>query len=141
MVAPLWKPPPLTVIGLPPVVLPADGTTEVIVTGDVFTVMLADLVSEQPAAVVTVTCRVRVPTAPAVKVMLGVPVPAVIVPLVADQLYVAPTPALATEAALLVVPVLTEAGAVMVAFGLGLTVTVVAAEAALVQPLAVTVTE
>jgi hypothetical protein len=87
-VAPFWKPVPLMVTGLPPVVLPAEGTTEVMVTlgGTAVTLTLADLVSEQPADVVTVTCNVSVPAAPAVKVMLLVPVPAVMVPLVIDQL-------------------------------------------------------
>jgi hypothetical protein len=47
---------------------------------------------------------------------------------------------LATEAALPVEPLSTEAGAVIVAFGFGFTVTVVIAEAALLQPLWVTTT-
>jgi len=72
--------------------------------------------------------------------MLFVPVPAVIVPLVMPQAYVAPAPALATEAILPVEPAAVLAGVVMVASGFGFTVTTLAAEAALVQPLAVTVT-
>ena len=72
--------------------------------------------------------------------MLLVPVPAVIVPLVMPQANVAPTPALATEAMLPVEPAIVLAGVVIVAFGFGLTVTTLAAEAALVQPLVVTVT-
>jgi hypothetical protein len=50
------------------------------------TVTFADFVSEQPDEFVTVTCRVSVPTAPAVKVTLDVPVPPVMVPFVIDQL-------------------------------------------------------
>src|SRR5260221_12949450 len=107
--------------------MPFGGATLVIVTGGP-TEMLADLASEQPAAVVTVTFSVSVPPAPAVKVMLFVPAPAVIVPLVMPHAYVAPTPALATEAMLPVVVACTEAGAVIVAFGFGLIVTVVAAD-------------
>ena len=79
--------------------------------------------------VVTVTLSVNVPTAPAVKVMLLVPVPPVIVPLVMLQLYVAPTPALATEATLPVEPLAALAGAVIVAFGLGAMVTLAVFEA------------
>ncbi len=138
-VAPLTKPVPLMMMGEPPVTRPAPGTTLVTVTGETLTVMLADLASEQPAAVVTVTFNVVVPTAPAVKVMLVVPLPAVMEPLVMPHTYVAPTPALATEAPALL-PLGMEAGAVMVAFGNGLTVTWVAADGALVQPLVVTVT-
>src|ERR1041385_472989 len=76
--APLWKPVPLMVTFCPPDDGPLGGVTEVTVTlfavGGV-TVMLSDLVSLQPAAVVTVTCRVSVPAAPAVKVMAAVPWP------------------------------------------------------------------
>ena len=138
-VAPFTKPVPLMVMGDPPVMRPEPGTTLVTVTGGALTVMLADLVSEQFAAVVTVTFNVVVPAAPAVKVMLAVPLPPVMEPLVMPQTYVAPTPALATEAPALV-PLAMEAGAVMVALGFGLTVTVVAAEAALLQPRLVTTT-
>jgi len=56
------------------------------------------------------------------------------------QVYVAPAPALATEATLPVEPVTTDAGAVMVAFGSGFTVTVVVADGALLQPEVVTTT-
>src|ERR1043165_4479986 len=134
-VAPLTKPVPLIVTDLPPVVRPAGGTTEVMLRpGDVaVTLTLADFASVQPLASVTVTLSVSVPTAPAVKVMLFVPVPPVIVPLVIDQLYDAPAPAFATEATLPVVPVCAEPGAVIVAFGFGLTETVVTAEGALEQ--------
>ena len=87
-VAPLRKPVPLTVTALPPVVLPADGTTEVMVTGigAAVTFTFADFASEQLVDVVTVTLSVSVPTAPAVKVMLAVPLPAVMVPPLIDQL-------------------------------------------------------
>jgi hypothetical protein len=123
--------------------LPDEGVTEVIVTlpplGGV-TVTFADFVSEQPADVVTVTCSVSVPAAPAVNVMFDVPVPAVIVPLVMDQLYVAPAPAFATDALLPVEPATTLDGAVIVAFGFGLIVTVVVAEEALLQLPLVTTT-
>ena len=71
--------------------------------------------------------------------MLRVPFPEVIEPPVTLHVYVAPEPALATEALPLVVLAI-DAGAVIVAFGLGLTVTVVAAEEALVQPRVVTET-
>src|SRR5438067_2073572 len=79
---------PLTVTALPPVVLPADGTTEVMVTGigAAVTFTFADFASEQLVDVVTVTLSVSVPTAPAVKVMLAVPLPAVMVPPLIDQL-------------------------------------------------------
>ena len=50
------------------------------------TFTFADFVSAQPAEVVTMTCRVNVPTGPAVKVMLGVPAPAVMLPPLIDQL-------------------------------------------------------
>jgi hypothetical protein len=78
----------LIVTFLPPVVLPAGGTIEVIVGGGIGVVTLTffDFVSGHPADVVTVHCSVSVPVAPAVNVMFAVPVPAVIVPLVIDQL-------------------------------------------------------
>src|SRR5205823_5206520 len=103
------------------------------------TVTFADFVSLQPAVVVTVTWSVSVPTMPAVKLMLLVPLPLLIVPLVIDHAYVAPTPALATEAVLEVVDII-EPGAVIAAFGFGLTVTTVDADGLLVQPDVVTVT-
>src|ERR1051325_8136568 len=139
--APVWKPLPVIVTWVPPRIEPMLGTMpEIVIDGAAVTVTLAERVSTQPFAFVTVACSVNVPTAPAVKVMLFVPVPAVIVPLVIDQLYDAPAPALATEATLPVVPVCTAPGAVIVAFGFGLTETVVTAEAALAQPLSVTTT-
>jgi hypothetical protein len=138
-VAPVLKPVPLIVNGSPPFTEPNDGLTAVTVTGDTATVTFAELVDEQPFAV-TVICSVNVPTAPAVKVIEFVPLPEVMVPLVIDQLYVAPAPALATLAALPVLPLLTVDGAVIAALGLALTVTVVAADAALLQPFDVTTT-
>src|SRR4051794_26300392 len=82
--APFWKPVPAMVTGVPPFGVPCDGVTEVTVTdgATAVTVTFADFVSEQPALVVTVTLSVSVPAAPAVKVMLLVPLPPVIVPLV-----------------------------------------------------------
>src|SRR5258708_24739414 len=72
-----------------------------------------------------VMARCTLPLAPAVYVMLRVPAPAVIVPLMIDQLYVAPAPAFGTLAELpgeswqAVPPV------VIVAAGIGLMTTVV----------------
>src|SRR5260221_11837991 len=74
-VAPLTKPVPLIVMGEPPVIRPEPGTTLVTVTAGRLTLMLADFASEQFAAVGTVTFKVVVPTAPAVKLMLAVPLP------------------------------------------------------------------
>ena len=123
-VAPALKPVPLIVTAEPPAMVPPVGETDVTVTGETpVTVTFADLASLQPADVVTVTLRVSVPAAPAVKVMLLVPAPAVIVPLPMVHAYVAPTPAFATDATLPVEPDGTLTGAVMVAFGLGLMVT------------------
>jgi len=85
-VAPDWKPLPLIVTGRPPLTEPWLGVTDVTVTGGRPTLTFADFVSEHPADVVTVTCSVSVPAAPAVNVIAFVPVPAVIVPLVIDQL-------------------------------------------------------
>src|SRR4051794_38922843 len=48
----------------------------------------------------TVTARCTLPLPPAVKLMLGVPAPLVMVPFVIDQVYVAPTAALGTLATL-----------------------------------------
>src|SRR3954454_6591098 len=83
--APALKPEPLIVTAEPPAMVPPVGETEVTVTGEAITLMFADFVSEQPAEVVTVTCSDIVPIAPAVKVMLAVPAPAVMVPLVGVQ--------------------------------------------------------
>src|SRR5689334_15102239 len=78
--APLWKPLPAMVTFVPPAAAPAAGETLVTVTdgGAAVTVTLADLASEQPAAVVTVTLRVSVPAAPAVKPIVRVPLPELI---------------------------------------------------------------
>src|ERR1700682_1229105 len=86
-VAPLWKPVPLIVMGTPPVIRPAEGTMLAMVGSGAadLTVMLAVFASEQPGGVVTVTFNDVVPIAPAVKVMLAVPAPAVIEPLVMPQ--------------------------------------------------------
>src|SRR5260221_12433052 len=72
-VAPLTKPVPLIVMGEPPVIRPEPGTTLVTVTAGRLTLMLADFASEQFAAVGTVTFKVVVPTAPAVKGLFAVP--------------------------------------------------------------------
>lgn len=63
------------------------------------TLMVAVVVDEQPPGVVMVTLSVIV-LAPAVKVMLGVPWPDVIVPFFRLQTYVAPGPASGTVAVL-----------------------------------------
>jgi len=47
----------------------------------------------QPVLLVTVTARVTEPELPAVYLMMGVPLPAVIVPPVIVHAYVAPGPA------------------------------------------------
>src|SRR5438105_3190027 len=85
--APLWKPPPLMVTFSPPDEGPLGGVREVTVTlfTSGVTVMFNDFVSAQPAAVVTVTCRVSVPAAPAVKAMAAEPAPRLMMPLVIDQ--------------------------------------------------------
>src|ERR1044072_2443671 len=98
-VAPVMKPVPLMVTDLPPAVLPDGGVTDVTLPiGCATTLTFTDFVSVQPLEFVTVTCSVSVPIAPAVKVMLLVPVPPVMVPLVIDQVYVAPAPAWGTDA-------------------------------------------
>jgi len=84
----------------------------------------------QPFAV-TLTLSVIGPVAPAVNVIALVPWPPVIVAFVAVQAYVAPE--VAVTLALLFAFAQTLAGAVIVALGGGLTVTVVAADVA-VQP-------
>jgi hypothetical protein len=63
------------------------GLTEVTATagGVAVTVGVTDFVPEQLAAVVTVRLSVSVPAAPAVKVMEGVLLPLVIVPLPMSQ--------------------------------------------------------
>src|SRR6266511_4095855 len=109
-VAPLWKPVPEIVTLVPPAARPAGGVTPVTVTDDgAVTVTLADFASVQPAAVVTVTLRMSVPAAPAVKPIVRVPLPELIVPLEMVQAYVAPTPASATLAVPLAPAVIVEA--------------------------------
>src|ERR1051326_1761884 len=137
----VWKPVPAMVTLVPPAARPTCGVTLVTVTAGAaaVTVTLADLESEQPAAVVTVTLSVSVPAAPAVKLTAFVPFPEVMVPLVIDQLYVAPLPALATLAEPRAPAAMVETTE-MVAFGSGLTVTVVAAEVSLQRFPLVTVT-
>lgn len=76
-----------------------------------------DPVCVHPLAFRTVTPRVSVPRLPAVYRMLAVPAPDVIVPLLMVQVYVAPEPALGTEAELFLEPFRTLAAAVMVAEG------------------------
>src|SRR5690349_4533280 len=140
--APLWNPPPLMVTGWPPDDGPFGGVTAVTVTlfASGVTVTLIEFVAGQLLLPVMSTCNVSVPAVPAVKVMLFVPMPAVMVPLVMDQLYVAPAPALATVALWAGEAAVTLKGAVMVASGSGMTVVVMAADV-LLQPLIVTVTE
>ena len=105
------------------------------------TVTFTDPVFEtQPFEFVSTTESVRVPTDPAVYV-IAVPVGGlVIVPFRIVHAYVEPAVA-GTVAVLPVEPGSTGVGAVMTgAGGFGLTVTDVAADAALVQPLVVTLT-
>ena len=138
--APLAKPVPLMVTAVPPAAMPLAGLIEFTITGARTTFTLMDVEMLQPLLALTVSLSVSVPGPAAVKVTLLVPEPAVIVPPVMLQAYVAPAPAFATEAALPVEPLTMLAGAVMFALGVGLTVTTVVADGALVQPPAVTVT-
>src|SRR5436305_10354187 len=135
MVTPTWNPLPAIVTFVPPAAAPAPGET-VVRLGRML--MLADFASEQPAAV-TVTLRVTVPELPVVKARVRVPLPELIVPLPIVQAYEAPVPASATEAVEAASPFIVAA-TLMAALGIGLTVTVLGAEAALVQPFTVTVT-
>jgi hypothetical protein len=73
--------------------------------------------------------------------MLLVPPPAVIVPLLMDQAYLAPLPPLATDAVLPAEPAHTEAGAVMVATGSATTAIDLLPEEALHPTALITVTE
>jgi hypothetical protein len=139
--APVRKPVPVRVTGVPPEARPKAGLTCVRVTGaeTVVTVTVALPLFEHPACDVTVTVKPREPGEPAVK-LTALPVVAPLkVPLVMPQTYVAPTPALGTDA-LPGAPDPMVAAVVMVALGMGLTATVVVAEALLGQPLVVTVT-
>jgi len=106
----------LSVAVSPPLMVLGVAVNELIV-GFGFTVTLAFPVSEQPAPFVTVTESWTGPIAPAVHVIALVPDPAVIVPFVIVQAYVAPAPALGTEAALPVDAGQTLAGAVIIAVG------------------------
>ena len=101
--------------------------------------MTAEPEAAQPLALVTVTFNETLPVAPAEKVIARVLEPAVIVPLVIDQEYVAPEPASGTEAVLPVEFGQTEEGAVTVEEGTAFTVAVVVAGAD-AQPPTVTVT-
>jgi D-arabinose 5-phosphate isomerase GutQ len=103
-------------------------------------VRLCEPLDEQPAAVCTVTERPTEPLAPALKVMVAVPVPLVMVPLVIPQEYVAPAPAFGTDAVCPDELAQTDDGAVIVASGSGSIVTLV--ELLVEQPAEVwTVTE
>src|SRR4029077_7741437 len=84
------------------------------------TVTSADLESEQPKELVTVTKSVSVPAPPAVNVMLRVPLPEVMVPPVMLQEKVAPAHSWMTEAMALAPENMGEATS-MVTFGFGLT--------------------
>ena len=88
----------------------------------------------QPAALVTVTSSPTLPLVPAVNVIARVPAPAVIVPFVIDQAYVAPGPASDTEALCPAAPGHTEEGAVIAADGSGLTLAVVVAAPTCIRP-------
>ena len=77
----------------------------------------------QPLALVMSTLKPTGTLLPTEKVMLRVPCPAVIVPLLTIQLYMAPTPASGTLARLPVELTHTATGAVIVALGSGFTVT------------------
>src|SRR6185436_538786 len=69
--------------------------------------------------------RVSVPTLlPALNVTFGVPAPAVMVPFVMLQVYLAPVPASATEAGFPVEPCTTLVGALMLDEGSGFATTV-----------------
>ena len=103
-----------------------------------FTGIVFDEDAEQ-LPVSTVTLSVTLPEAGAVNVIEAVPLPDVMVPPVIDHEYVVPAGPELTEAMLPVELAVSEAGAVMVAFGVGLTETV--CDALAEQPLAsVTVT-
>ena len=88
----------------------------------------------QPADDVTVTLSDTAPEGPAVNLIDFVPVPDVIVPIVIDQEYVAPDPALGAEAVLPSEFAHTDAGAVMAAEGSGFTLTVALPEEVPGQP-------
>src|SRR5208282_2317398 len=83
---------------------------------------------------VTVQFKTTEPLAPAVKVIVVVFVPAVIEPPVIVQAYVAPTPAVGTEAVLTVELAQTLEGAVIVELGIELIVMVWFCDPPLEQP-------
>ena len=84
----------------------------------------AELLLEQPLLFFTVTLSIVVPDPLAVHVRLRVFWPAVIVPPVIDQVYIAPAPASGMEATLPVEFAQTDSGAVIVASGFAFTITV-----------------
>ena len=88
----------------------------IVAWGTGLTGMLTEALALQPEEV-TLTCRSTDPDAPAVNWMLRVPAPDVTVPLEIDQVYVAPFPALGTEAEFPATPAQRAAGAVIAAEG------------------------
>jgi len=92
-----------------------------------------------PLPLVTVTFSVTLPLAPAENVIVRVPAPAVIVPFVIDQEYVAPAPASGTDAVWPVALGQSVVGAVISEEGSGFTVARVVAGAD-VHPATVAVT-
>jgi len=78
----------------------------------------------QPAGLVTVTLMFTDPDAPAVKVIFGVPAPETIAPFETDQLYVAPTPPLGTDAEPVAPAQIGDGASVITADGSGLTLMV-----------------
>jgi hypothetical protein len=103
------------------------------------TKMFADEPFEQPPAV-TVTATVVVPAAETLKMTDGVPCPETSVPFVTDHVYVAPAPALGTEADPVVEFGMQRLGGAVIAADGPLTTAAVAA-AGPVQPFTVAVTE
>jgi hypothetical protein len=97
--------------------------------GGATTVTVADPEALQPDGFVTVTASPTTPDAPAVNVIVGPVAPAVMVPFVIVHAYVAPAPALGTDAVLPVETIHTAAGAVIAAEGVGFTVTTALPEA------------
>src|SRR5262245_22694478 len=85
------------------------------------TVMLFVPAAEHPAELRTVTFRTIGLVVPALKVIVRVPAPAVIVPFVIVHVYVAPVPASGTDAVIPFAFFFTDAGAVIVADGVAFT--------------------
>jgi hypothetical protein len=110
---------------------------ESVAVGGVLTVTLAEPPAGHPLFV-TVTPSPTGPVGPALNVTERVPVPPVIVPFEMVQAYVAPAPASGTEATSPVAFGHVEAGAVIVAFGEGFTVTAAEPEELPVHPVAST---